>query len=254
MMMQKYLKAENLKFKRTLFRKLAIFIPIALILISMVFMFIGIGLGGFSSSIVCNWCMPIASLSIMFLCHLVNNKDQKHNYRTLYSLPIDLRKTFIAKTILVAINLFIISLLLSFITIISECIASGASAAIGHAGYFFLGYCLLWLSLLWQIPFCLFLAQKVGFVGSVIINLFLSASGGLFFSLTPLFWFFPHSWPARFMVTLFGVLPNGLLVEANSRQILNLGKSSLLALISLFAVLILTALFSRWYSRQVDRK
>lgn len=253
-MLRTYLKAENLKFKRSLFRKLIIFIPVALILISMIFIFLNIGLGGFSSSIVCNWCMPIASLSIVILCHLVNNKDQKHKYRTLYSLPIDLKKTFISKTILIALNLLIISLLLSFITIISECILSGVSVAIGHTGYYILGYCLLWLSLLWQIPFCLFLDQKVGFVGSVIINLFASALGGLFFSLTPLFWFFPYSWPARFMVTLFGVLPNGLLIEVDSRLILNLGESSLLALISLLAMLVLLVLFSRWYRRQVYRK
>ena len=253
-MLLTYLKAENLKFKRSLFRKLIIFIPAALILISLIFIFIGIGLGGFSSSVVCNWCMPVASLSIMFLCHLVNNKDQKHKYRTLYSLPIDLKKTFISKTILIALNLLIISLLLSFITVISECIFSGVSNAIGHIGYYILGYCLLWLSFLWQIPFCLFLDQKVGFVGSVIINLLASALGGLFFSLTPLFWFFPYSWPARFMVTLFGVLPNGLLAEADSRLILNLGESSLLVSISLLAVLVLSTLFSRWYGKQVYRK
>lgn len=253
-MLRTYLKAENLKFKRSLFRKLIIFIPVALILISMIFIFLNIGLGGFSSSIVCNWCMPIASLSIVILCHLVNNKEQKHKYRTLYSLPIDLKKTFISKTILIALNLLIISLLLSFITIISECILSDVSVAIGHTGYYFLGYCLLWLSLLWQIPFCLFLDQKVGFVGSVIINLFASALGGLFFSLTPLFWFFPYSWPARFMVTLFGVLPNGLLIGADSRLILNLGESSLLILITLLAVLVLLALFSRWFGKQVYRK
>lgn len=253
-MLEAYLKAENLKFKRSLFKKLMIFIPAALVLIAMVFIFVGIGLGGFSSAMVCNWCMPIASLSIVFLCHLVNNKDQKHKYRTLYSLPIDLKKIFIANTILIALNLLIISLLLSFITVISECIVAGVSSAIGHSGYYLLGYCLLWLSLLWQIPFCLFLDQKVGFVGSAIINLFASAFGGLFFSLTPLFWFFPYSWPARFMVTLFGVLPNGLLVEADSRWILNLGQSALLALISLLAAFVLTVLFSRWYSKQVDRQ
>ncbi|MGO4789331.1 lantibiotic immunity ABC transporter MutE/EpiE family permease subunit [Paenibacillus sp. 2KB_20] len=252
-MLQTYLKAENLKYKRSLFRKLIILIPTALIMISMVFIFIGIGLGGFSSAMVSNWSMPIASLSIVILCHLVNKKDQKHKYRTIYSLPIDLKKTFISKTILIVLNHLIISLFLSLITIISEGISSGVSVSMGHSGYYILGYCLLWLSLLWQIPFCLFLDQKIGFIGSVIINLFASALGGLFFSLTPLFWFFPYSWPARFMVTCFGVLPNGLLVEADSRYILNLGECSLLVLISVLAVLILSALLSRWYRRQVYR-
>lgn len=253
-MLRTYLKAENLKFKRTLFRKLILFIPAALILTAIIFLFIGIGLGGFSCSIVSNWCMPFASLSIVILCHLVNNKDQKHQYRTIYTLPVNLKKIFIVKTILIMLNLLIISLLLSFITIISEYMLSGVLSIIRLGGYYVLGYCLMWLSLLWQIPFCLFLDQKAGFVGSVIINLLFSGSGGLFFSLTPLFWFFPYSWPSKLLITLFGVLPNGLLVEAGSRLILSLGEGLLLSFICLFTMLFLLLLFSRWYERQVYRK
>ena len=253
-MLQVYFKAENLKFRHSLFRKLTILIPLVLILVSMVFMFVGIGLGGFSSSIVCNWSMPIASLSIMFLCHQLNNKEKKHKYRTLYSLPIDLKKTFISKTILIALNLLVISLLLSFISIISEFILSGVLVATEYIGYYILGYILLWISLLWQIPLCLFLDQKVGFIVSMILSLFASAFGGLFFALTPLFWIFPYSWTARFMTTLFGVLPNGLLIESGSRYILSLGQSSLLVLISLFTIVALTVLFSNWYRKQVYRK
>lgn len=252
-MLLTYLKAENLKFKRSLFRKLILFIPAALILISMVFIFVGIGLGGFSSSLVCNWCMPIAALAVVILCHLVNNKDMKHKYRTLYSLPIDLKKTFISKTLLITLNLLIISFVLSVITVIAEIISSGISVVIGHTGYYVFGYGLLWLSLLWQIPFCLFLDQKIGFTGSVIINFLASAIGGLFFSLTPLFWFFPYSWSGRLMITLFGVLPNGLLVQANSRLILSLGKSLLLILVSVLTMLVLLEIFSRWFKRQVYR-
>lgn len=252
-MLLTYLKAENLKFKRSLFRKLILFIPAALILISMVFIFVGIGLGGFSSSLVCNWCMPIAALAVVILCHLVNNKDMKHKYRTLSSLPIDLKKTFISKTLLITLNLLIISFVLSVITVIAEIISSGISVAIGHTGYYVFGYGLLWLSLLWQIPFCLFLDQKIGFTGSVIINFLASAIGGLFFSLTPLFWFFPYSWSGRLMITLFGVLPNGLLVQANSRLILSLGKSLLLILVSVLTMLVLLEIFSRWFKRQVYR-
>lgn len=253
-MLYAYLKAENMKFKHSLFRKLTVLIPLVLILIAMVFMFVGIGLGGFSSSIVCNWSMPIASLSIMFLCHQVNNKEKKHQYRTIYSLPIDLKNTFISKTILVSLNLLVISFLLSCISIVSEFVLSGFSVAIGYIGYYILGYTLLWFSLLWQIPLCLFLDQKVGFITSLILNLFLSAFGGLFFALTPIFWIFPYSWTARLMTTLFGVLPNGLLVESGSRYILSLGQSSVLVLISIFIGVIFTLLFSVWYGKQVYRK
>lgn len=253
-MLQTYLKAENMKFKRSLFRKLILLVPAALILTSVVLMYVGMGLDGFSSVMVCNWCMPVASLSVVFLCHLVNNKDQKHQYRTLYSLPISLKKTFISKTILTALNLLVISLLLSLVTVISECISSGTLAPAGLTGYYILGYCLLWFSLLWQIPFCLFLDQKVGFTCSVIINLFASAFGGLFLYLTPVFWFFPYSWTARFMVTLFGVTTNGLPASPGSRLLLSLGESLLLLLISITAVFLLSALFSRWYRKQVYRR
>lgn len=148
----------------------------------------------------------------------------------------------------------VISLVLAIVTIICECILSGFADAVRLAGCHILGYCLLWVSLLWQIPFCLFLEQKTGFVASMIINLFASAASGLFLYLTPLFWIFPYSWPARFMVTVFGVLTNGLLAEPGSRLILNRGESLLLVLLSLFAAFALTAFYSRWYERQVYRK
>ena len=139
-MLQIYLKAENMKYKHSLFQKLAIVIPVVLILTSMVFMYIGMGLGGFSSVMVCNWSMPIAALSVVFMCHLVNNKEKKHQYRTLYSLPIDLKKTFVSKTILIAGNLLVISLVLAIVTIICECILSGFADAVRLAGCHILGY------------------------------------------------------------------------------------------------------------------
>lgn len=253
-MLRIYLKAENLKFKHSLFQKLIVLVPLALVLASIVLIYAGMGFGVFSSVMVCNWCMPIASLSIVFLCHMVNHKDQKHQYRTLYSLPIDLKKTFISKTILVAVNLLIISLVISLITAAAECILSGSMLTIGQIVYYIFGYCLLWSSLLWQIPFCLFLDQKIGFAGSVILNLFAGALGGLFFYLTPIFWLFPYSWPARFMVTLFGVLTNGLTAGTDSRLFLSLGEGVLLIILSLLTAVLLTKLFSRWYVKQVYRK
>ena len=39
-----YMKAENLKFRRSLFRKLILLIPAGLILMSVIFIFIGIGM------------------------------------------------------------------------------------------------------------------------------------------------------------------------------------------------------------------
>lgn len=147
----------------------------------------------------------------------------------------------------------IISLLLSFITVISECMFSGVRAALERSVLYVAGYCLLWLSFYGRFP-SVYFGPEIGFVGSTLINLFACALGGLFFSLTPLFWFFPYSWTARFMVTLFGVLPSGLLAETDSRLILSPGGSLLLVLVSLLAAAVLSVSFSFWYERQVYRK
>ena len=56
------------------------------------------------------------------------------------------------------------------------------------------------------------------------------------------------------MVTLFGVLPSGLLAETDSRLILSPGGSLLLVLVSLLAAAVLSVSFSFWYERQVYRK
>ncbi|WP_122643495.1 lantibiotic immunity ABC transporter MutE/EpiE family permease subunit [Luxibacter massiliensis] len=253
-MLQTYLKAECLKFRRSLFWRLIAWIPSSLILISGVFVYVGVGLSGFSGVMVCNWGMPVASLSVVFLCHLLNGKDKRHQYRTLYSLPVDLRKIFLSKVVLAGENLLIISLVLSFIMAISEYMSLGARSALPNMVFPILGFFFLWLSVLWQIPFCLFLDQKIGFVGSVVINLFASAFGGLFFYLTPVFWVFPYSWPGRFMVTLFGILTNGMPADKNSRLILSSGEGILLSAISLMALVVFTALFSYWQERQVSRK
>ncbi|MBS7526850.1 lantibiotic immunity ABC transporter MutE/EpiE family permease subunit [Fusibacter paucivorans] len=249
-----YLNAENIKFKHTVFRKLIWIIPASLTLLSMIFLFVGIGIGGFSSALISNWSMPMASLSVVILCDQAHQKEQKHQYHTLYTLPIDLKRTFTAKTILIAVNLWIISMLLASLTAVSEYALFGASAVIDHGIYYFLGYGIIWLSLLWQIPVCLFLVQKAGLVMTVIIHLFASAFGGIFISLTPLFWIFPYSWPARLMITLFGVLPNGLLVSGDSRLSLPFTQSVILALSALMLAIILTIVLAVWYGRQVYRK
>lgn len=253
-MLEAYLKAENLKMKHSLFGRLILLVPAVLVLSSIVLIYVGVGLGAFSGVIVCNWCMPMASLTVVVLCHLVNGKDQKHQNRTLYSLPINLKKLFISKSILTALCFLSITLVMALITVTAECISSGIPATIGMTGYYILGYLLLWSTILWQIPFCLFLEQKIGFAGSVIINLFASALGGIFLYLTPLFWIFPHSWPARIMAAFFGVMTNGLLVPEGSRLILSLGESVLLIFTALFFTFALSALFSHWYRKQVYRK
>lgn len=251
-MLKAYIRAESLKARRSLFRRLTLLIPVIVAVSSAILIYVGMSLGGFAGVMACNWCMPLLSLSAALLCRLANQKERQHQYRTLYSLPVDLKKVFLAKAAVASGYLLLISLLLSLVTAVSVCLSSGVLAALRTCWFYCLSYFLLWLSCLWQIPFGLFLDQKLGSVGFLIFTMISSAISGLFLYLAPFFWLFPYSWSARFLATLFGLLTNGL--PAGERVILSPGGCLLLALVSLLFALVLTAFFASWYERRVERK
>ena len=249
--MRRYLKAEGLKFRHSLFYRLILGIPAMVIAASLALLYIGMGVGGFAGLLVCNWCMPMASVSVALLCHLVNNKEKKQEYRTLYSLPIDFRKTFLAKSCLVAGNLLAASAVLALAGIAAEGIWTGQTIPFGRAVFTLLGYSVLWLSLLWQIPFCLVLERRFGWIGSVLISLSGSGLGGVFFALTPLFWMFPHSWTARLMMTLFGILPSGMPVQQGAGYLMEPEETLLLLTAALGVFFLLLLLSAHRYGREV---
>ena len=61
-----YMKAENLKFRRSLFRKLILLIPAGLILMSVIFIFIGIGMGGFPALSCVTGVCPLPAYPLLF--------------------------------------------------------------------------------------------------------------------------------------------------------------------------------------------
>lgn len=251
--MVNYFKAEVLKFRHSLFYKLILWIPVMVIAASLALLYIGMGLGGFAGLLVCNWCMPMASVTVALLCHLVNDKEKKQEYRTLYSLPIDFRKTFLAKSGLVAGNLLAISMVLALVSIAAEGIRPGHPLSFGKAWFMILGYGSLWISLLWQIPFCHFWERKTGFIGSVLISLFANGIGGVFFALTPLFWVFPHSFPARLMMTLFGIQPSGMPVQQGAGYLMGVGDTLLLLVAALGGFFLLLVLSAHSCGREAEQ-
>ena len=252
-MIQFCLKAEALKERRSLSRKLVILMPAVLVLISLLMMYAGIGLGAFSNLLVCNWCVPMGSLTVSLFCYLSNRRERICQYRTICSLPIDLKNLYFAKMGLAALKLLEISLILAALSLSASWIDLRHFPGIRQAGAYGVGFVLLWLSLLWQIPLCLLLTQKLGFAGSLLLNLLASGIGGLFFSATPLFWMMPYSWTARVMTRFFGVLPSGL-AAGGAGGGFAWGECGLIVALSLVSAILFAVLFGGRLERRVTGK
>lgn len=242
--MPNYFMHEQQKNKKSRFTQIIYLFPISLVLISLLFMYVGIGLGGMASLILCNYVMPMAAIAIGLLAHQVNQSDKKHHFSTLIALPINLQKIFYAKIKLISLACLAISFLLFIITIILSPMFWWVNL---------IGWLTLSISLLWQIPFSLYLDARYG-LASLLVHLLGSSIGGLIFSLTPLFWFFPYSWPARLMISLYGILPNGLPVPVGSSKILNWPQIIFLLSLAIGLFVLLSHFFSKrfkwWLTQQ----
>lgn len=76
-----------------------------------------------------------------------------------------------------------------------------------------IGSQVLFVSLAWQIPFFLFISEKMGTFFTIMLSLIGNIGFGIFFSPTKL-WMVPFAIPARLMCPIIKVLPNGLPLEA----------------------------------------
>ena len=74
------------------------------------------------------------------------------------------------------------------------------------------GSALIFLTLLWQIPLCLFLAAKWGTYMAILINLVGNIVGIAVFANGELWYSFPYAISSRLICPTLGILPNGLLV------------------------------------------
>ena len=162
-MMLKYLQAENLKYKRTFIKKMIFLAPVMTLIIAFL-SFSGVQSNAFNS-----WYTLILFGYISLMAALVNQKEEKKlHYQAVFALPISLKKVWISKNLVIAIYVLLASLVLSVEIILGGLILPvTATITIFHA---LAAAVLITITFLWQIPFCLFLAKKFGFMATLLIN------------------------------------------------------------------------------------
>ena len=242
--MKNYIKAENLKFKRTFSRRMIIFVP----LLNIVFSFL-MNIQFFVSGTFNWWSIIFMPVMISLFCSLSHQKEKRaSNYNGTYSLPVDLEKLWYAKIIIIMIYSLISQIVfLIFIFLMGFVIAdlSNVSLSIIAASI------LLWITSLWQIPLCLYVARKWGFTIAVMFNLIGALVLGIMPASRAFWWFIPWSWPIRMMCPAIGIHPNGLLLEKND-PLLSWAVVPSAVFISIVLLLILAFLTSRSFAPAKD--
>lgn len=242
--MRCYLKAENLKLKRTFTKKLIIIMPIVNLLIG------AMAPVWYEANSFNWWYVMILSGHIALICSLVHYKEEKKlKYIGIMSLPVDLKKIWISKVLLIGKFIFISCGILTLGILSGRFIFSSAITNPMSMTRVIAGGLVIGITSLWQIPLCLFLAKKIGLFPTILIN----TGGGVFLNLLTvskqLWWICPYSFTTRLMCPILKILPNGLIAEVGDPFLnTNVIFPGLFLAVGLFIVLIFVT--ANWFSKK----
>lgn len=201
------LRAEHLKLKRTFTRKLILTAP----LLTLFLCFILMGGRFFQSGSLNWWYTMILPGALTLMCSGVLRKDGgKLRYRPILSLPISASLSWLGKIGEVVILFFGASMCLWVALFAVGLLLPGTISAMDSL----LGTLAIFATFLWQIPFCLFLADRVGTFVTLIISMIGNFGAGVIFLSTSDLWWIPYGIPSRLMCAIIQVLPNGLPVPS----------------------------------------
>lgn len=204
------LMAEFLKTKRTATRRIAIASPLCLALMAIVQQ-------GYFSLNLFNWYYVVflPATFALISATAVNIDNGKHGLRAIRCLPVSQGKIWSSKLLVVLgyalLSCFLLSVAVVCIPFIFSLFGINQIKQLSIASIF-LGIIVMFITTMWQIPFSFIISKKLGVIFSVVVNLAISFSG-VFLALKPYWMFCPWAWVNRSMISILGLLPNGLPVE-----------------------------------------
>ena len=183
--MKHYFQAEQLKYRHTSVAAITFGMPVFTALLAF-----WLTSSYFSVDVYNWWYIGLYPAFLGILCSIIGKKDkQKKNY-TIWSLPCGMEQIWDAK-ILVGMKM-------------RQAIPIPAQILAGIV---------LWLTTLWEIPFCLLLAQKISTFLMLVIHVGIYSILSTSVSLKPWFALFPGAITSRLMCVVIKVMPNGLPFE-----------------------------------------
>ncbi len=255
--MKEFFLAEQLKYRHTSMKGITAAMPLATVLLSAWLTNAFFAVDSYNW-----WYIGLYPGFLGILCGMLGGKDKgKKNY-TIWSLPCKMGRIWDAKILVGAMMSGIAMMSVVALTIL----IGTAMEAMMHVQYIvfpsvgmqLLAGLVMWLTTLWQIPFCLFLSQKMGTFMMLVIHMGFYTVLSVTVSLKSWFALFPGAITARLMCPVLKALPNGLLLQpGQTTYSAELGKMISL-LIGVPAALLWFGLFwwgsRRWFERQVASK
>lgn len=240
--MNNYLKAENLKYKRSFTKKIIILSPIVTLIIALLSP-LWFEVNGYNF-----WYIVMLPGTITLLCILINQKEEKKlSYRSVYSLPVDLKKIWTGKILLISMYTFISSVLLAIgINAIGSILNLNLEIILVKG---FISIIIISISSFWQIPFTLFLCKKFNLLGGILINFGLGTILNIMLATSNIWWISPYSYTSRLMATFLEIHPNGVPLEAGD-ILLNPSIIPIGIVISIILSIGVTIITSNWFQKQ----
>ena len=246
--MLQYFLSENLKIKNTFLKKMVWIMPILTVLLSFF-----LAANYFQVDSYNWWYTLMLPGSVSLTCTLQSKIDGSMKNRAVLSLPVDLKKIWVAK-VFVGIKNLSISCLIIFLSVQLSSLVINRQA-IGEMPFLnsLLATILLIVTFMWQIPLCMFLGNKIGVFSTVLINVPLNIIFTIL-SVEKYWWAIPFSYPARLMCPVLKILPNGLLAKPGSQtftpELLNYSSIPFGVSISIILLLAITYFTARWFEKQ----
>lgn len=199
-----YLKAEHLKFKRTISNKLLLIAPF----LTALFAWIVGGFYGFQYMTFYWWYAFLLPGTIAILCSLTHQKEERAGkYYSVLSAPINLKQFEYAKVLILIEKLLVAAVFLAIFAAVSNLISP--ALAVYSMGRNFIGSVALIIASIWQVPLCLFLARKTGLLLPIAVNTLLGILMPSLLGNTALAWICPYCWAAKTAELLMGIESNG---------------------------------------------
>ena len=243
-----YLQAEHLKHKRAFVRKLIVLAPVITILMNIP------GPLWYQINSYNWWYILLCPGFLTLVCALLEQRDNgKLKYRAVFTLPVDLKKTWGAKIGIAGFYVTLGNLLFLALNLLGGYLMLAVykiPLAIGILQAAAGTFCII-LASLWEVPLCLWLSKKTGIFWTLVLNVGLGSILGILAS-TSEFWIFcPYSWVPHLMISVLGIMPNGVPAEVQNAQ-LPLGEIAVTLVVSAALFLILSWITAKEFEKEAE--
>lgn len=241
--MKKYILAEHLKHKHTFLKTFVVIMPLIPVVMAFVLMPLYFSVNAYNW-----WYVILLPATLALVPAMVHRRDErKLNYCAVFPLHVDLKKVWLSKVVVASVYvLFAAVIHVLAVGILQSFISTQLTPYVGWSTLL-LASGVLFLVNWWQVPLSLFLAKKIGFSASVIINALLGAVTGIMLADTSLWILCPYAWGARLMVPILHLLPSGLVAEVGEPMLENTSIFIPCAL-SLGIFVFVSRVTARWFA------